>query len=381
MIENEAIRVTTDTASFNLMVHNVWAGEKSTLKKLDVVEDDRNTFFKGYFLLSFMTFFYSLKNFKEFFILTKTTNVTRRWIGTGTNGQLQTYTEQRYLSKHSGSYYDLVHRDAYNELFKQEYKATIDLMKKDDAEELKQYIQDSDVFTFSDSTNGTPKKGKEVISLQQIQKKGCNNLSQKLVSGALLSLSGNSDLGAKTPKDDITRQIKNWAKIIYPSLTNKCSRRDGKKHRHTTTQSTRVNENHQTTTSTVPTTITELSVVISIDFEWQLGQHEEKTATGEVLKHSQKRRDFGDVLSVQYAIYLPDYPAIDIHGIIFNDGDKGFNFKALMLKFTDIIQREFYALDHNHQPIVLKLKHLKLLLNGTKLPICIMAKYHNWTLD
>ena len=99
------------------------------------------------------------------------------------------------------------------------------------------------------------------------------------------------------------------------------------------------------------------------------------------MKPSQKRRDFGDVLSVQYAIYLPDYPAIDIHGIIFNDGDKGFNFKALMLKFTDIIQREFYALDHNHQPIVLKLKQLKLLLNGTKLPICIMAKYHNWTLD
>ena len=104
--------------------------------------------------------------------------------------------------------------------------------------------------------------------------------------------------------------------------------------------------------------------MLSIDFEWQLGHHEEQTATGGVLTHTQKRRDFGDVLSVQYAMFLPDYPNVKIHGIIFNNNDKGFNFRALMLKFVDIIQKEFHALDHNQRPIVLNLKKLKLLLTG-----------------
>ena len=112
--------------------------------------------------------------------MVKHIEIKRQWLGTGTNGKVETYTEQRYISKHSGSYYDLVNLNAYKESFKQEYKVIDDLVKKDDFKELKQHIQDSDVFTFSDSTNGTPKKGKEVISLQQISGKRCNISSQKL---------------------------------------------------------------------------------------------------------------------------------------------------------------------------------------------------------
>lgn len=209
-----------------------------------------------------------------------------------------------------------------------------------------------------------PKKGKEVISLQQILKTRCSIPNHKLIDGARLSLSGNSSLGAKTPKDDIARQIKNdvsaWMKIIYPSLL--------KEHSSTTTErgqpSSNSGDDKANVTSNTTTVITVLSAVISLDFEWQLGQHEEKTDTGEVLKHTHNRRDFGDVLSVQYAIFLPDYPNVKISGIIFNDDDKGFNFRALMLKLVDIIQKEFHALDHNQQPITLNLKKLKLLLTG-----------------
>lgn len=303
--------------------------------------------------------------------MVKHIEIKRQWLGTGTNGKVETYTEQRYISKHSGSYYDLVNLNAYKESFKQEYKVIDDLVKKDDFKELKQHIQDSDVFTFSDSTNGTPKKGKEVISLQQISGKRCNISSQKLINGAHLSLSGNSHLGAEAPKDDIARQIlsslRAWAEIIYPSLLNERSSTVSERERESNNNesTSKVNtKKHQNTSSNEVTTITALSVVLSIDFEWQLGYHEEQTATGEVLTHTQKRRDFGDVLSVQYAMFLPDYPNVKIHGIIFNNNDKGFNFRALMLKFVDIIQKEFHALDHNQRPIVLNLKKLKLLLTG-----------------
>lgn len=303
--------------------------------------------------------------------MVKHIEIKRQWLGTGTNGKVETYTEQRYISKHSGSYYDLVNLNAYKESFKQEYKVIDDLVKKDDFKELKQHIQDSDVFTFSDSTNGTPKKGKEVISLQQISGKRCNISSQKLINGAHLSLSGNSHLGAEAPKDDIARQIlsslRAWAEIIYPSLLNERSSTVSERERESNNNesTSKVNtKKHQNTSSNEVTTITALSVVLSIDFEWQLGHHEEQTATGEVLTHTQKRRDFGDVLSVQYAMFLPDYPNVKIHGIIFNNNDKGFNFRALMLKFVDIIQKEFHALDHNQRPIVLNLKKLKLLLTG-----------------
>lgn len=302
--------------------------------------------------------------------MVKHIEIKRQWLGTGTNGKVETYTEQRYISKHSGSYYDLVNLNAYKESFKQEYKVIDDLVKKDDFKELKQHIQDSDVFTFSDSTNGTPKKGKEVISLQQISGKRCNISSQKLINGAHLSLSGNSHLGAEAPKDDIARQIlsslRAWAEIIYPSLLNERSSTVSERERESNNNesTSKVNtKKHQNTSSNEVTTITALSVVLSIDFEWQLG-HQEQTATGEVLTHTQKRRDFGDVLSVQYAMFLPDYPNVKIHGIIFNNNDKGFNFRALMLKFVDIIQKEFHALDHNQRPIVLNLKKLKLLLTG-----------------
>ncbi|MGE9969550.1 hypothetical protein ACQRCL_07995 [Limosilactobacillus reuteri] len=303
--------------------------------------------------------------------MVKHIEIKRQWLGTGTNGKVETYTEQRYISKHSGSYYDLVNLNAYKESFKQEYKVIDDLVKKDDFKELKQHIQDSDVFTFSDSTNGTPKKGKEVISLQQISGKRCNISSQKLINGAHLSLSGNSHLGAEAPKDDIARQIlsslRAWAEIIYPSLLNERSSTVSERERESNNNesTSKVNtKKHQNTSSNEVTTITALSVVLSIDFEWQLGHHEEQTATGGVLTHTQKRRDFGDVLSVQYAMFLPDYPNVKIHGIIFNNNDKGFNFRALMLKFVDIIQKEFHALDHNQRPIVLNLKKLKLLLTG-----------------
>lgn len=89
--------------------------------------------------------------------MTKNIEIKRRWLGTGTNGQIKTYTEQRYISKHSGSYYDLVNITAYKERFKQECNTVKELLQKDDIQSLEQHINESDIFTFLESTNGTKK--------------------------------------------------------------------------------------------------------------------------------------------------------------------------------------------------------------------------------
>lgn len=289
-------------------------------------------------------------------------SIVRRWIGTGTNGKLQKYTEERYISKHSSSFRQAVtnkaNKIAFLRNFKKDFKTVTELLDaKLSSKSLVSQINNTNVFTINSNSVTT-------ISLQQYKKMRYNDLIKKCCNGALLSLSGKVDLGATAPKEDVARQVRkclvDWTTILYPSLLPSYNS-ESTNNKTSEESSGRSSPNEP---NTKYKTISTLSAVISIDFEWQLGSNEVTTETGEVVKHRNTRRSFGDVLSCQYAIFLPDYPNCEMSGIIFNDSSMGFNFRALMLKLTDVIQKEFHALDSNHQPIVLELKHLKMLLTG-----------------
>lgn len=284
--------------------------------------------------------------------------ITRRWVGSGTNDKVETYSEQRYISKHSRSFLQGVKDNANWKLYCQLFSKAFTAIAKDiDNGNLDNTLINSTGIFTTIHTNKS-------ISLQHLPEKSFFYVRRKCLDGALLLLSGNPHLGATAPKEDAARQtiqdLLAWANIVLGTQEDNDNsdsnvEDDASESKDSSTKSAK-NQHKE---------ITELSAVISIDFEWQLSDHNEvKTTTGEVLKHSTERRSFGDVLSCQFVIYLPDYPSCSMYGIIFNDSPMGFNFRALMLKFTDVIQKEFHALDNNHQPIILNLKKLKLLLTG-----------------
>lgn len=323
-------------------------------------------------------FFSSLTDYQGVFILSKK-SITRRWIGTGTQNQLQTYTEQRYISKHSSSYHHFVHRAADWQYFLQQVATDIKAIQtaldkipsnpvKADVQSAVNVIESSSKFTVSANRTNVLKARHLPEQLQQLTKERCNDFIEECCHGAVLPLSGNCPIGVKSPIDDISslrEMLAKWKLFLFGSTTQKEPAK--KTNTSAATPSTKAKTNKKQAKSSgphKPTTVTELSAVISIDFEWQAHTGTETDEIGEIQKHSATRRSFSDVLSCQYAIFLPDYPSVKIQGIIFNDDSLGFNFKQLLIKFVSIIQQEFHALDHTNQPVVLNLQKLKVLLTG-----------------
>lgn len=303
-------------------------------------------------------------------------SITRRWIGTGTKGKVQTYTEQRYISKHSSSFHHFVHRSANWRYFLQQVSKDItaiqDAIDKvpsipttEDIQKLIQVIESSNKFTLNVGRTDVLKFHHLPKRLQQLSKERCNNFIEECCNGAVLPLSGNKAIGVDAPMTDtssLRTMLAKWKDFLFGSSTQEES--SNKTSTPASTPSTKAKSNEKTKSIVKPTTITELSAVISIDFEWQAQSNQETNKIGEIQKHSTERRSFGDVLSCQYDIFLPNYPNVRIKGIIFNDSSLGFNFKQLLIKFVSVIQQEFHALDHNNQPIVLSLQKLRLLLTG-----------------
>lgn len=359
------------------MVQNIWVREKSTIKKLDVAEHDRNTSFKE--LSNVLPrLFGSLTEYQGVFILTKK-SITRRWIGTGTQGKVQTYTEQRYLRKYSTSFYQYVHKHADWRYFLQQTYADIVAIQtaldevpsnptKYDIQQLVKVIESSNKFTVDVHRTGALNCVHLPKRLQQLSKKRCDEFINNCCNGAILPLSGNHPIGVKSPMTDISylrKMLSKWKAFLFGSSVQNKSSNQTNTSLDASSKAEQTNKKRTTSKDTSkPTTVTELSAVISIDFEWQAQKNQETDNIGEIQKHSSERRSFEDVLSCQYAIFIPSYPNVKINGIIFNDSSLGFNFKQLLIKFVSIIQQEFHALDHNNQPIILNLQKLKLLLTG-----------------
>lgn len=271
------------------------------------------------------------------------TNIKRKMLTT--NGSMHTYTEQRYVSKYSASYHQAVKQHA--EVVKFDSKLTklldhitefIDLNTRQELE----YIEKSNLFTvakdhlkiiYIDGVSAEVQQSPETVELYMLD---------KLRHGNVFGLARNSTLGVMTLSQDFQAMIPNqkaelvtsileatktWKRLILPTPTVKKYGND-------------------------PTIVNTLSVVISIDFEWKYT----KLKSGEV-------RQFGDVLSGQYAMFFPDYPKLDIHGIIFNDSDRGFNFRQFFLALVDRIQAEFIA-SRSGRILRLKLTRLNVLLTG-----------------
>ena len=314
--------------------------------------------------------------------MAKTKNITRRWVGTGTQGKLETYTEQRYVSKHSSSYHHFVHRAADWRYFLQQASKDIKAIQvaldkvpskptTDDVQGIVQVIESSSKFTVNADQTDVLKARHLPERLQQFSKKRCNDFIEECCNGAVLPLSGNQGIGVKSPITTISnlrKMLSKWNYFLFGSTAKNESNSTPISSNAVTTSPQQNNKQKRqaskSTSSNKTTTVTELNAVVSIDFEWQAQRNTETDDLGEIQKHSTERRSFGDVLSCQYAIFLPDFPNVEISGIVFNDSQMGFNFKQLLMHFVDCIQKEFHALDHNNQPIILDLKKMKLLLTG-----------------
>lgn len=63
-----------------------------------------------------------------------------------------------------------------------------------------------------------------------------------------------------------------------------------------------------------------LNVVVSLDSEWEAA----KTSKNEI-------RPFNSFISMQYSLYFPDYPQIEVNEVVFKDADDIFSFKPFMV--------------------------------------------------
>ena len=57
--------------------------------------------------------------------------ITRRWVGSGTNDKVETYSEQRYISKHSRSFLQGVNDNANWKLYCQLFSKAFTAIAKD----------------------------------------------------------------------------------------------------------------------------------------------------------------------------------------------------------------------------------------------------------
>lgn len=139
-------------------------------------------------------------------------SITRRWVGTGTNGKVETYSEQRYISKHSRSFLQGVKDNAnwklYCRLFSKAFASITKGIENGNYDS--ELINSTGIFT----TDHTDKS----ISLQHLPKQSFLYVRRKCLDGALLLLSGNSHLGVTAPKEETARQATEdlfaWADII-----------------------------------------------------------------------------------------------------------------------------------------------------------------------
>ncbi|PIO83708.1 hypothetical protein BSQ39_09080 [Loigolactobacillus backii] len=262
-----------------------------------------------------------------------------------TNGDLITYTEQRYTRKHSTSFHQAVRQQADLNKFDSSFKKELAQIKRAiiaDIEKGLTLIENSKTFSVSPITNNVIFSDQVPKKVQQNNKSVELYLKNKLYNGASCGLSRNSILGISPLiqeframgskeqlelKKEIITEVKQWQRLLKLSPPIK----------------TRGNDK---------ATICTLNVVISIDFEWKYAKFEK----GQV-------RGFGDVLSGQYAMYFPDFPNVKIRGVIFNNSVKGFNFRQFFLMLVDRIQKEF-VVTRNGLVLRLNLEHLNVLLTG-----------------
>lgn len=275
-----------------------------------------------------------------------------------TDGTLKKYTEQRYVRQRSRSYHEFVQQQAVLIAVKQDLKKL--LKRINEPEILVDLIQSSDYFSAAGSeenlifSHDFPVRNHNTVFL----------IINQLIKGSVCGLSHSLLLSPGTPLNDfrglkaqqqielieeVKKELSNWATlfglIAVKQDTSKSYSKDEQK------QSTKSDKKLSKKTGK-NLTIGKLKVVISIDFEW----------TSTQLKNGLVRK-FGDVLSGQYAMFFPDYPTIDIHGIVFNDSSMGFNFRSFMMILVDRIQDEF-NLVKDGVIVKLDLKQLNILLTG-----------------
>lgn len=290
-----------------------------------------------------------------------------------TNGSIETYYEQRYARKHSQSYHDFVKQEAeinkFISTFGRELQSIKVVMPCNSVKGL-QVIEKSSIFTvskdakhvlFSDQVSRT-RKSKSGKKVQRDPRSVELELLGKVKEGMLLGLLRNSLLGSGSLVSQfrnlsseqqsrviagILDEIHEWQLLIDQATEGSFSKSANTLSRKASTKKTKSPRQ-----SSAKHTISTLKVVISIDFEWDALK----------LKDREIRR-FGDVLSGQYAMFFPDYPDLDIHGVVFNDYRKGFNFRQFFLLLVDRIQKEFIV-KKDGVIVELDLKKLNVLLTG-----------------
>lgn len=261
------------------------------------------------------------------------------------DGKSQTVTMQRYTRKYNQSFYDYTKRQQRLNAVVNEIVKEARTIKKCDALPFAiEAIKNSHWFSLNAKSGSlidkiyNPKTSPNSKLFSILVGEAYNTLSNCVVSlpnskhhgAGLEGVSRKSILGIGTLVDNLrdtseADQLKKlkWAVRFWERVA---------KH----------NVNVQKNRGDDDKTVKTLNAVLSFDTEWQAKPA--KTKAGVTVRSND------DVLNISYTIWLPEYPSVQISGVLFNDTGDSFNLRQLFCFFIDELQKR----------VVLPGKHLEL---------------------